>query len=153
MNLSLHFPSVNSHIWLEITIFQLRAILLVTSKDLRRLMKIFTFLRVIFILSSFQRWNAACFRRTDMNLSCFDSVQHLHPGGSLHRKAAVEGECRKPCLHLNIREPWSLNWTVEFEALSALPGGTIFLKLFSKTDWLADPPQTLLRILNDKMGN
>lgn len=34
-----------------------------------------------------------------MNLSlCFDSVQRVRPGGSLHRKAAVEGE-RRETLH------------------------------------------------------
>lgn len=32
-----------------------------------------------------------------MNLSlCFDSVQRVHSGGSLHREAAVQGEWRNP---------------------------------------------------------
>ena len=82
------------------------------------------------------------------SLIVFYSVQRVHSGDSLHRKAAVEGEWGH-LLALNIRD---FSRTVEFRPLSQVPGGIIFLKLFSKTDWLAEPPQLHLHILNGKMG-
>lgn len=60
-----------------------------------------------------------------MNLSlCFDSGQRVHSGGSLHRKAAVEGEWSDS--HLNVRELWILTALLNSEHFHNSQEGLFF---------------------------
>lgn len=60
---------------------------------------------------------------------------------------------RETLLALKRESSVNFNRTAEFRALSQVSGGIIFLKLFSKADCGADPPQLHLQMWNGKMRN